>query len=163
MKTLRDHRAFRLLLSVVACAFAGMISTTPSMARPDFGVRGGAYAEEDDAFLGAEALFNMGEGKRWFGNPNVEHAFIDNGDLNSVSMDFHYDFMHNKPYSLWAGGGPTLLFRDGEAFEGRDDTDAGVNALFGYGASKGDVRPYAQVKVIVADDTEAVLGAGIRW
>ena len=40
---------------------------------------------------------------------------------------------------------------------------AGMNLVFGVGATKGDVRPYGQMKVVVSNDTQAVLGAGIRF
>ena len=153
----------RFLLTLSVALVVGLFTVTPSMARPDFGVRGGAYGEEDEAFLGAEALFNVNDGGHWFGNPNVEHAFIDDGDLTTVSFDFHYDFVRDRPYTLWGGAGPTVLFKDGDAFANDDGTDAGVNLLFGGGATKGDVRPYGQMKVILADDTQAVLAAGIRF
>lgn len=162
MKTTRKHLAVRVLMFVSACAFAATLSISPGLARPDFGVRGGAYADTEDPFLGAEALFGLGGSKNWFGNPNLEHAFVDRGDLTSVSFDFHYDFRTGEPYAIWAGGGPTMLFRDDDT-SGNDDTDAGVNLVFGVGEKKGDVRPYGQVKFIVADDTQAVLGAGVRF
>jgi hypothetical protein len=163
MTTIRKHWIVRVVLFVSACGLAAFPSVTESIARPDFGVRGGAYTEEEEPFLGAEALFNLGPSEQWFGNPNVEHAFIQDGDLTSLSFDFHYDFPSNQPYTLWAGGGPTVLFRDQDASGNDDETDPGVNLLFGLGAKKGEVRPYGQMKVIVADDTQAVLGAGIRF
>jgi hypothetical protein len=151
------------LLFVSACVLVVSTMVSPVLARPDFGVRGGAYSDEgEDAFLGAEALFSMGTGHRWYGNPNLEHAFMENGDLNMASFDFHYDFASSKPYTWWAGGGPTVIFRDGDPSE-NDDTDPGVNLLLGIGDKKGEVRPYGQMKVIVADDTAAMLAAGIRF
>jgi hypothetical protein len=164
MTSLHKHIAARLLVLISACFLAGVVSISPGLARPDFGVRGGAYSDEgDDAFLGGEVLWNLDDGKNWFANPNVEHAFVDDGDLTSVSFDFHYDFVDNQPYTLWAGAGPTVLFRDGDAFAGQDSTDPGVNLLFGVGDLNGTVRPYGQVKVIVADDTEAALAVGVRF
>ena len=163
MNRLRKHVAMRLLVLLSVCLPAGLFAVSSVQARPDFGLRGGAYSDEEDAFLGAEALFSLDQDKHWYGNPNVEHAFVDNGDLTSVSFDFHYDFVEHQPYSLWAGAGPTVLFKDGEAYEGQDSTDPGVNLLFGVGDEKGEVRPYGQVKVILADDTEAVLAVGVRF
>jgi hypothetical protein len=163
MTIVRSRFAVRCCLVLGACLLSGLASITPNLARPDFGVRGGAYSEEEEAFLGAEALFNMDGERNWFGNPNIEHAFIEDGDLTSLSFDFHYDFIDNKPYTMWVGGGPTVLFRDGDAFEEQDDTDPGANVLFGVGSTEGTVRPYGQFKVIVTDDTQAVLAAGIRF
>ncbi len=163
MTRTRKRFVVRALLFATACAFAGALSVTPGLAKTDFGVRGGAYSDVEEPFLGAEALFGVGGSKQWFGNPNLEHAFADTGDLTTVSFDFHYDFASGEPYTIWAGGGPTLIFRDRNGTVGGDSTDPGVNLLMGIGAKNGEVRPYGQVKVIVADDSEAVLGVGVRF
>ena len=129
----------------------------------DFGVRGGVYPDEEQPFLGGEVLFGMDQTQRWYGNPNVEHVFMDSGGLTTYSFDFHYDFPKGTTYTLWAGAGPTLIHRDFDPPEGVDNTDPGVNLLFGGGSTQGKVRPYGQFKVIVADDPEAVAAVGIRF
>jgi hypothetical protein len=161
MMWIRKRFVARALLFTTACALAGALSVTPGLAKTDFGVRGGAYSDIEEPFLGAEALFGVGSSRQWFGNPNLEHAFADSGDLTTVSFDFHYDFPSGQPYTIWAGGGPTMIFRDRTGAS--NTTDPGVNLLMGIGAKNGDVRPYGQVKVIVADDSEAVLGVGVRF
>lgn len=163
MRTICKHSFMRAVLSVSAFLIAGSLSISSSVARPDFGVRGGAYTEAEEPFLGAEALFNVGGSQHWFGNPNVEHAFIEGGDLTTLSFDLHYDFPSGQPYTIWAGAGPTVILRDRDTGGDDDDTDPGMNLVFGLGATRGEVRPYGQVKVIVADDSQAVLGAGIRF
>jgi hypothetical protein len=162
MKTIRKHSVAGGLLFVSACVLVGSLSISPSLARPDLGVRGGAYTDAEEPFLGAEALFGIGTTKRWFGNPNIEHAFVEEG-LTALSLDFHYDFPTGKPYTIWAGAGPTMIFRDRNVAGNDGETDAGMNLVFGVGATKGDVRPYGQMKLIVSDDTQAVLGAGVRF
>jgi len=159
----RKHPVVRALAYTCATALAMALSFVPVHAKPDFGVRGGAYSDESDPFLGAEALFEVGASKHWFGNPNVEHAFAENGDLTTVSFDFHYDFHRGQEYSVWAGAGPTVLFRDRNSPGNDDSTDPGVNLVFGVGATKGNARPYGQMKVIVADDSAAVMGVGVRF
>jgi hypothetical protein len=164
MERIRKSSIVRMLLFASACVIAGSLSISPSLARPDFGVRGGAYTDAEEPFLGAEALFGLGGTKHWFGNPNIEHAFIENGDLTAFSLDFHYDFPTGQPYTIWAGAGPTLIVNDRNVAGNDDQTDAGLNLVFGVGSTKGEVRPYGQMKVVVvADDTQAVLGAGIRF
>ena len=165
MMTIRKHFAVRVLLFASACVLSGALSITPGQAKTDFGVRGGAYAENDKPFLGAEALFTVGTGQRWFGNPNLEHAFADSGssDLTALSFDFHYDFPTGQPCTIWAGAGPTVIFRDRSAADNAHDSEPGVNLVFGIGAKRGDVRPYGQMKVVVAENSEAVLGVGVRF
>jgi len=160
MTTIRTHRVLRI---AGVCVLAGALSITAGRAETAFGVRGGTYSDAEKPFLGAEALFGVGATRHWFGNPNLEHAFADNGDLTTVSFDFHYDFPAGTPYTIWAGAGPTLIFRDRNTPGGVRGTDAGVNLVFGVGAKNGDVRPYGQMKVVVSDDSEAVLGVGVRF
>ena len=112
MKLNRKHRVVRVLSYACAAALAVTLSLVPAHAKTDFGVRGGAYSDESDPCLGAEALFEVGSATHWYGNPNVEHAFADSGDLTTVSFDFHYDFHRTQEYTVWAGAGPTVLFRD---------------------------------------------------
>jgi hypothetical protein len=158
------HLRFRSFSIASAFLSVALLSASPGFSREaDFGVRGGVYADEDQAFLGAEALFNMTDSRRWFGNPNLEHVFLDAGDLTSVSFDFHYDFPSGSPYTFWAGAGPTLIHSDRNSPALHDGTDAGVNLLFGVGAKKGNVRPYGQVKAVLADDDQVVFGVGVRF
>ncbi len=146
-----------ILLLAVWCAPA------IAAAEVDFGVRGGVDADEEQPFVGGEVLFSMDSNQQWFGNPNVEHVFLDNGGLTMYSMDFHYDFPQGQSYTWWAGAGPTLLHQDADVPSDTDSTDAGLNLLVGVGATQGKVRPYGQFKVVVADDTSAIAGLGIRF
>ena len=165
MKTTRTSTFVRALLFTSASVLALALSAGSTQARTDFGVRGGTYSDVNEPFLGAEALFEVGTTKRWFGNPNLEHAFADSGssDLTALSFDFHYDFPSGQPYTVWAGAGPTLIFRDRNTPGQTDTTDTGVNLVLGVGGRKGDVRPYGQMKVVLANDTEAVVGVGVRF
>jgi len=163
MKRNRNRSLVRVLSLAGAAALVMTLSFVPAHAKADFGVRGGAYSDDSDPFLGAEVLFGVGTSTNWYGNPNVEHAFADSGDTTAVSFDFHYDFHHNQQYTVWAGAGPTMLFRDHNGPGNDDSTDPGVNLVLGVGALRGEARPYGQMKVIVADDSAAVLGVGVRF
>jgi hypothetical protein len=164
LDSIRFRPVLQLLAIAGAVVLASLVYAPPASAGDvDFGVRGGAYSDEDQAFLGGEVLFGMDSDQRWYGNPNVEHVFLDTGGLTTYSFDFHYDFTHGSPYTIWAGGGPTLIRRNFDVPDTLNTTEAGVNLLVGVGATQGKVRPYGQLKVIVSDDTEAVAGVGIRF
>jgi hypothetical protein len=62
---------------------------------------------------------------------------------------------------VWLGAGLALVRVDFENNGG--DTDAGLNILGGVGVRAGDVVPYVQAKVIVKDDSEFVIGFGVRF
>jgi hypothetical protein len=143
-------------------AVAGLF-LIPSTARAelDFGVRGGFYDDADAGFIGGELLWGLT--RQWYFNPNLEYVFVDNGDLMTLSADFHYDFPTRSPFYVWAGGGPAVILRDPDC-NSCSDTDFGLNLLGGVGFGKGQaLRPYIQGKIILADDTEAVLAVGLRF
>ena len=136
------------------------LSGLPVLADIDGDVRGGAYTDAEAAMIGGGALVNLEPSNRWFFNPNIEVAFPEDRNLTTVNGDFHYDFPATR-VAYWVGGGPAIRFVDPEF--GDDDTDFGANVLAGIGARQGDVRPSGQFKVLVADDSEAVLMFGLRF
>lgn len=149
------------VLAFAAAAAVVVLAPAPAQAQVDFGVRGGFYSDSEAGFVGLELLFGLT--RQWFLNPNFEYVFVDDGDLSTVNLDVHYDLRTgNAPYYLWLGGGPALVLRDDE--RGGDDTELGLNLLAGLGFGKGEaIRPYVQGKILVADETEAVLGVGVRF
>lgn len=150
------------VLSVVLSLLVALTPTAPAQAA-DFGVRAGVYEDANEAFVGVELLLTLSD--PWFFNPNIEYVFVDNGDLITINADFHYDFDVQAPIFVWAGGGPALLVSDRDR-PGRDDdgdTELGANLLVGVGWQAGPVVPYFQAKVILADDSQAVLAFGVRF
>jgi hypothetical protein len=141
-----------LLLFAAFAAFA----TVPAQAEGiDWGVRGGAYLDEPDPFLGVEALTRITS--NWYFNPNVEFVFADD-EFATVNADVHYDFAMTREHTAWAGAGLAGIF--GKA---GDSSDFGANLIFGVGRRWGNMLPYAQAKAIIADDNELVVGGGIRF
>jgi hypothetical protein len=59
------------------------------------------------------------------------------------------------------GAGPALLVSD--LGDDASDTDVGLNLLTGIGASRGDVRPFGQIRGVIADQSEVVLAGGIHF
>lgn len=149
-------------LSVVLLLLTSLALVAPAQA-VDFGVRAGVYEDANEGFVGGELL--IGIANPWYFNPNVEYVFVDNGDLITVNADFHYDFDVQAPLFVWAGGGPALIVSDRDR-PGRDDdgdTEVGANLLAGVGWQAGAVVPYLQAKVILSDDSQAVLAFGVRF
>lgn len=147
--------------------FVSLLAVPAARAQVDFGVRGGVYTDVEDPFVGVELLGQF-DGTRWFYNPNVEYVFVDNGDLITVNADFHYDLPADTPFDVWLGAGGALIFRDYDdgRFRRDDDseTDGGLNLLGGLGFNPGGaVRPYVQGKLLLSDDSEAVLAFGLRF
>lgn len=149
---------------LAALASAALTLSVPSATRAaglDFGVRAGAYLEDEDPFVGLELLTRLG-GSDWFFNPNVEFVFADERDRVSLNADFHYDFLEERRFYLWAGAGLGAIYS--ESGQGRDsETDLGANLLGGIGWKLSGMTPYAQLKIVLADDAEVVAGVGLRF
>ena len=149
-------------------AMAGLFLIPGSAgAEVDFGVRGGVYNDAEAGFVGVELLTDIT--RRWYFNPNLEYVFVDDGDLYTVNLDAHYDLPTRSVYT-WLGAGVGVIFseldppRGCRRCEPEDETDLGLNLLGGVGFGRGQaIRPYIQGKVIVSDETEAVLAVGLRF
>jgi hypothetical protein len=149
------HLSFALLVLVLAVA-------SESRAEPRFGVRGGVNLDVDGPYVGADLLAPLGPS--WWIDPNVEYASGDRLDVLSFSADVIYGVDVSGSTDVWVGGGMAVLARDHESRRIDDETDAGVNALFGVGwPSRGGVMPYVQARATFADDAQGELGLGVRF
>ncbi|HEX5758556.1 MAG TPA: hypothetical protein VF121_05140 [Thermoanaerobaculia bacterium] len=149
----------------LAAAAAGLLPA-PAAADIDPGFRAGFYSDAEAAFIGGELLTDIT--RRWFFNPNLEYVFVDDGSLWTLNADAHYDFDVETPLAVWAGGGLAVIFREFDDPRLRrlnedDDTEIGLNLLAGVGAKRGAMRPYLQGKIVIADETEAVIAVGLRF
>jgi hypothetical protein len=153
-------------LGFLAVTMLIMAAVTPSAsAQVDADVRAGIYTDGSDGFIGGGVLWDIGQKGRWYANPNLEYVFVDNGDLFTLNGDVHYDLDVETPFYVWVGGGPALLFADSDNDNGDDDseTDVGLNLIAGIGAREGGVRPFAQIKLLVSDESQLVFGVGLRF
>jgi len=138
----------------------GLIAFTPAFSDTTFGVRTGLYTDANAGFLGGEVVTSLASS--WYFNPNLEVALSGSRDVVTVNGDFHYDFFHDRPYWVWAGGGPAVIHREIESES--DETDLGVNFLGGIAwKTSAKVSPYFQGKVTISDNDEAVLAFGLRF
>jgi hypothetical protein len=145
-----------LALAVVA----GLAAGRSALSATTFGVRTGVYTEQSAAFVGGEV--NTSIASNWSFAPNLEVALANEQDVVTVNGDFHYDFFQDRPYWVWAGGGPAVIHR--ELSSNTDNTSLGVNFLGGIAwRTDSKVAPYLQGKVTLSNDDEAVLAFGVRF
>ena len=151
------HRSITGVLLVLA-----ITAPTAVVAGTEADLRAGVYADDEAVALGGGALTSMDHAGRWWFNPNAELAFGDARNLYTVNGDIHFDLTPRRPTSVWFGAGPAVLVSDPE---GRDDSsvDIGLNAVAGVGASRGEVRPFAQMKGLIADNSQVAILGGIRF
>lgn len=165
MKTRLTRPDPSLLESFVPAILAALVlallcAAPPAAAQVDLDVRTGVYSDESDLFVGGGVL-GQWENSPWFYNPNVEWVFVENGDLITFNLDFHRDFDVDGPATVWLGAGPAIVLRSPD--RGDDEADPGLNLLAGAGLTGGAVRPYLQGKILISDDTQAVLAIGLRF
>ncbi len=124
-----------------------------------FGIRGGYYTKIEKPFLGAELL--VGVAPHFYFNPNIEYVFVDSGSYITFNGDFHYDFPTHSATYVWLGAGLAVVRDHPEGLA--PSTDLAANIFGGIGFRSGSVIPYIQAKVIVKNDSLAVLAVGLRF
>lgn len=147
---------FYILSSVVLISIPAV-----ALAAVDIDLRTGYYFDAEDAFVGGGVLMDVGESGHWYFNPNLEYVFVSDGDLFTVNGDVHYDFDTTGDFFFWLGAGPAVIFSDFDP--GGSETDLGANVFAGAALKRKGVRPFAQLKVIIADESDVVLGFGVRF
>lgn len=149
--------ARRALAVAFLVALALLPAGTASAA--NVGIRFGYYTDAEEPFAGVEILARVTHDVYF--NPNFEWVFTEGFDYYTVNGDFHYDLpTHGRTY-IWLGAGLALVRVHFDNDGG--DTDAGLNLLGGVGMQAGGVIPYVQAKVIVKDNSEFVIGFGVRF
>jgi hypothetical protein len=149
----------RRALAAAFLVTLGLLPTETASAG-DVGIRFGYYTEVEEPFVGVEYLTRVAH--RVYFNPNFEWVFTEGFDYLTLNGDFHYDFPVQGHKYVWLGAGLALVrvsFDGG----GGGDTDAGLNVLAGAGLRAGSVTPYVQAKIIVKDNSEFVIGFGLRF
>src|SRR5262245_52675922 len=160
---MRNHPLHRHVAGMSALALLGLISTVaPRMAHAevDGDVRAGGAADPDGVAIGGGILTPVGSSRHWYFNPNVDLTMGDSRDVFAMNGDFHYDLDTSGP-AFWIGGGPALMVVDRDGAD--NDTDVGLNVLTGIGKKHGDVRPFAQLRGTVADESRVQIAGGIRF
>jgi hypothetical protein len=161
---MRRHDVRRYVAGISGVALLALISiATPKMARAgvDGDVRAGVAGDPDGVAIGGGILTPVGSSSHWYFNPNVDVTMGDSRDVFAMNGDFHYDLDTSGP-AFWVGGGPAVMVIDPDG-PADNNTDVGLNVLTGIGKKHGDVRPFAQVRGTIADDSRVQIAGGIRF
>ena len=154
------HRLVLAAFVLAATTIMTMGSPAPGRAGVDADVRAGVFTNADAVGVGAGILTPIGDRNyRWYANPNAEVA-LGGDDMVALNGDFHYDVSHQRTTSVWLGAGPAIIIQD---HKGNSDTNLGMNVLAGMGKTQGNVRPYGQIKGVVADNSGVALVGGVRF
>ncbi len=155
-------RAGRRALGI-AMLFLAVGNSDLSALPIDFGVRAGAYLEQADPFVGFELLTPLGS-TDWFFNPSVEVAFGDRRDRLAFNLDFTVSLRQTRELFVYGGAGVSIWRLDADPGRNRRaETEGGVNLVGGVAWRLQDFAPYAQLKIVVADDAQVIAGVGLRF
>ena len=163
MHKLQSARAaMRITILVLLCGAGSVMAAHRAQAAVDTDLRAGVFMDANAVGVGAGVLTPVSGDNRWYFNPNMEVGFGDRENIVTMNGDFHYDIPQNSNnMSVWMGAGPALLVTDPSNGETR--TNMGLNVLTGIGGTSGQVRPFAQLKGVVANQGQVVLQGGIRF
>jgi hypothetical protein len=147
----------------------GMLIAAAVILRPaatrasDVGFRVGYLVDAEAFSMGMEMLTSLDRENAWFFNPNFEVAVGEERNVASLNGDFHYDFDTQSDAAVWLGAGPALLITDPDRPDSDNDVDPALNLLLGVGARTGSYRPFAQIKGVLSDNSDAAISVGIRF
>lgn len=138
-----------------------LLATAISSPAQTVGIRVGAYTSPRDLFVGGEFLFPVS--RLFYINPNVEWVFVESGTYVTFNLDGHFDiYPSGSSAFLWLGGGLAIIYSSPEG--GGGNADVGFNLLGGLGWRTGSgIIPYVQVKAIIKDGSQGVVGIGLRF
>lgn len=151
MMKLTTASGLLLILAIVLPAGA-------AQAQARFGLRGGFYLDHDALFVGAQLTHPVAP--RWRAMPNFELVFVERGSLFSINADFCHRFPARHSPRWYAGGGLGISHRSYRDF---NDTDIGLNGIFGAEFGRGETLPFAFIKLLLFADSELVIGGGVTF
>ena len=160
LKLHRKYVARNIAILVLIGGAVGTMATRASAA-VNADVRGAVIMDQNEVGVGAGVITPFTDDRRWYFNPNLELSTGNSRSQVSMNGDVHYDISQRQTMSVWMGAGPAVLVRNPEV--GDTHTSMGVNLLTGVGGTKGNVRPFGQLKGVVSDNSEVVLQGGIRF
>jgi len=134
----------------------------PATAQERIGVRAGISGDPDQFYFGGH-LETAPLLERLVFRPNAEVGVGNDLVLLAFNLEFAYKMPLDNPWTAYLGGGPALnILSFGDAFRGRDDTEAegGFNVLLGVEHAGG---LFTEFKVGVSNSPDLKLGVGYSF
>jgi hypothetical protein len=140
---------------VTMMASAGLAS---AQASTRVGPRIGYDFQSDEAVLGASLTVPISTRIEFY--PSIDIYTPDRGNKVGFNGDVKVYLPTRASYDLYAGGGLGIVNQNlGDV----SNTDVGVNLLFGIASRVGAINPFGEAKLLIHDDTQLVLLAGMNF
>ena len=143
--------------SLVAALAASSVSAS-AQSGTYVGTRAGYNFQTDEVILGASFTVPISTQIEFY--PSLELYLPDRGNKMGFNGDVKITLPTRAMYDLYGGGGLGIVNQNlGDV----SNTDLGVNILFGIASRVGRLHPYGEAKLMIHDDTQLVLYAGVNF
>jgi hypothetical protein len=134
----------------------GAFAVAPAAAQTSAGIRAGLSVNPDQFYFGGHVETPPLVDQLRF-KPNVEVGVGNDVTVVALNIEFAYVFPSQRPWNVYAGGGPALVVIDTS-----NDTDSGggFNLLVGAEHQSG---LFMEVKVGVVDSPDLKIGVGYSF
>jgi hypothetical protein len=160
LRTLRFTPAGATFTAALFLALGLGLAAASAAAGPiGFQATGGWYTDNSDLFLGAGARVGAGTITVI---PNAEWLFEDHASAYSLNIDGTMSVLPLGVASGYVGAGIGWLTVDPDG--GKSSTDTVVNLLAGAGLNALPLKPFAQIKYVIAEgDDPFQFALGVRF
>ena len=143
--------------SLVAALVISSVSAS-AQASTYVGTRAGYNFQTDEVMLGASFTVPISTQIEFY--PSLELYLPDRGNKIGFNGDVKIFLPTRASYDLYGGGGLGIVNQNlGDV----SNTDVGLNILFGVSSRVGRIHPYGEARLLVHDDTQLVLFAGVNF
>ena len=145
---------------LVPFVVALVVSSVSASAQPStyVGPRAGYDFQTDEVILGAGFTVPISTQIEFY--PSLELYLPDRGNKIGFNGDVRILLPTRASFDLYAGGGLGIVNQNlGDV----SNTDLGLNLLFGIASRVGRIHPFGEARLLVHDDTQLVLHAGVNF
>jgi hypothetical protein len=147
-------RAGWVLLGVIAAAGVAEAQS----GRSYLGPRVSYNFDFEEVAIGAQVGIPLTSSLDFY--PSLDIFLVDNGSLLGINADLKFRPGAVDMTPLYLGGGLNLSRR---SFNDRSDTEPGLNLFAGLEGRSGGIRPFAELRAILADRSTVQLSGGVNF
>jgi hypothetical protein len=145
-----------IVLGSLVAAFVVMSVTASAQSSTYVGARAGYNFQTDEVMLGASFTVPISTQIEFY--PSLD--LPDRGNKIGFNGDVKIFLPTRAAYDLYGGAGLGIVNQNlGDVA----NTDLGLNLLFGIASRIGRIHPYGEARLLVHDDTQLVLFAGVNF
>jgi hypothetical protein len=147
-----------IVLGSLVAAFVVSSVSASAQSSTYVGARAGYNFQTDEVMLGASFTVPISTQIEFY--PSLELYLPDRGNKIGFNGDVKIFLPTRASYDLYGGAGLGIVNQNlGDVA----NTDLGLNVLFGISSRVGRIHPFGEARLLVHDDTQLVLLAGVNF